>query len=217
MISIKSIISEVDKSKLQHRTTSFLLQFVFLIIEKSLKSAFGQNYSDKCLQSSYGINHLLNKIGIESDIYKCELKALEVYELDGEIKFCWGGFSDESYHVFLMTQFSEIVDFTFSLLYKDPNLINKNVYKTHPIWWCSDSNIPDYIQYKNFTKLNIEDSFKQSATDFIDLLDKQFKDTIHNHGEKDIEYYPILINEKTINELIKQKDPWLFNIAKSLK
>jgi len=124
---------EIKKSKFEKLTSPLLMYFIFNLIEESLFEVYGKNSSMKCLQSSIAIQKILKQFGIESKIHygSCCFSLIEKKTKN----FCWGGFWDKDHHVWLITEFEELIDFTISLVHLHPKIITKNDFEEIPPLW----------------------------------------------------------------------------------
>ena len=211
MIDETFISSEIKKSKEDKRTSSFIRKFIFKVVDEAATSVYGQNYSNRCAQTSEAINYLLNEFEIKSKVFIGSLCVLEVFQNKSEIGFCWGGFWDDQSHLFNITEFGELVDLTISQLHLDPNQKFKNIYPLSPLWWQPIDGWPPIIKYlpDGPAKYGIPDDDKENFKSFMDSVKDLRNNYLTNLNKDDITFGAIIYNVDTLNLLTQMGDPWL--------
>lgn len=211
MIAEDYILSQVKKSKEDKRTSSFIRNFIFKVVDEAAVSIYGQNYSNRCAQTSEAIKYLLNEFGIESKIFVGSLCVLEVFQEKSELGFCWGGFWDDQSHLFNITEYSELVDLTISQIHLNQNLKDKNIFPLLPFWWQPFDRWPPIIKYlpDGPSKYGIPEDDKENFGSFINAV-KNIKDNyLTNFNREDITFGTIVFNVDTLDLLTQMGNPWL--------
>ena len=132
MIKKRFIGRQIEKSAAGKRTTPFLRRLVFQTVDAVSRSHYAKDYSMKCGQTAAATKMLLAKMGIDSRLTMgavCFPKILWGGQFAG-----WTGFWDADYHVWLETEFNEIVDLSISQLHDHPRTIEREM-QTPAIWW----------------------------------------------------------------------------------
>ena len=211
MIDEKIISSEINKSKEDKRTSPFLRNFIFKLVDEAIILIYGKNYSNRCAQASEAIKYLLNEFGIKSRIFAGSLCALEVFQSKSKIGFCWGGFWDNQTHLFNITEFGELVDLTISQLHLDRAQKIKNIFPLLPLWWQPIDSWPPIFKYlpDGPAKYGIPDDDKVNFTLFMDAVKNKYNEYITNLNKEDITFGTIIYNVDTLNLLTQMGNPWL--------
>jgi len=207
--------SEINKSKEYKSTQKLLQDFVFSVVEESLTNVYGENYSIRCLQSSLGIQKILKEFGINSSIQigSC---CFSVVEGTNPYQIVWGGFWDKDHHVWLLSEYFEIIDFTVSKLHLHPFRNGKNLANPiPPIWWAPASIAPPIFKYLP-NKLNInlvpklEEEENNELLRYFDKLDeiKSKKLKLLEEGYVPHEFEALTGIQK-LNELYESGNNWL--------
>jgi hypothetical protein len=137
---------QIQKSRREGRTSPFLRRLVFSVVDQALHEHYGADYPQKCLQSSVGIQLVLGKLGIESKLWMGAACFAQAYR-NSPGKTGWAGFWDRDHHVWLVTEFAELVDLTISELHLQPLSRSGDAEPIPPLWWNEISEWPWIIRY----------------------------------------------------------------------
>ena len=139
MIKKRFIDRQIEKSAAGKRATPFLRRLVFQTVDAVSRSHYARDYSMKCVQTAAATKMLLAKMGIDSRLTMgavCFPKILDGGQFAG-----WAGFWDADHHVWLETEFNEVVDLSISQLHDHPRTIEREM-QTPAIWWEQRNGCP---------------------------------------------------------------------------
>lgn len=203
---------EINISLNEKSCTPFLKYFVFGLIGKCLFKIYGQESSIKCLQSSISIQLILEKLGIKSRIYlgSCCFGMTE----KNTRTFRWGGFWDGDHHLWLVSEFKELIDFTISLLHLHPSNVSTNGFdEIPPLWWTPiEIAIPIFRYLPTDLNVIVEEKLEGVEKLKLDKLKKLVEEELNLSLQSDnLEMYDkyILENPDILNRLIEMGNPWL--------
>ena len=209
MIKNSFIKKQAEKSRNEKKTSAFLRRLIFSVVEDSLKSHYGGDYSMKCLQSSVTIRELLDVFSINAKEYTGALCVSQV--LDDDLRpVSWNGFWGDDHHVWVMTEFGELVDLTISALHLHPMSRNHKQEPTPSIWWNDTGKWPSILRYLPGGAVNIcvPDQDKEDLETFKGLLFSNYEKTITNSDVKDVVFAPILDDMDSLNDLYSKGNTW---------
>lgn len=206
---------DIIKTKENKSSGKLLRNFVFSVIEEALINTYGENYSMRCLQSSLGVQKILNDFGIKSNIQigSCcfsIVNGTNPYEVN------WGGFWDKDHHVWLISEFFEIIDFTISKFHLHPCRKDKKELQQIPaIWWAPADISPPIFRYLPDNPLSIVDPRLEGEENenliryFAELDD--IKTRRLNLQEKNIELkeFETLTGVQKLNEMLDNGNNWI--------
>lgn len=209
----KNILSEIKKSKDEKSVTDFLKRFILSIVELALMDVYGDNYSTRCLQSSIGIKKLLEDFGINSKLIEgaccfSNIKGSNPYMCS------WAGFWDKDHHIWLITEFFEIVDFTISKLNQHPSFVhNENVQSIPVLWWSPADLTPPIFKYvpRNLnTIVNVElfGEEMEELNRFLDKVDEIKVEKLKTDNYDFIYQNGILEGPESLNTFILKGNHW---------
>lgn len=213
MIRTGFLQKQVQKSRRDRHTSQFLRRLVFSIVDEALHEHYGKDYPQKCLQASVGIQLVLKKLGIESKLWTGAVCFAQAYK-NGLGQTGWAGFWDRDHHVWLMTEFMELVDLTISELHLHPAFSRRDAEPIPPLWWDDISAWPRTIRY--LPEGAVAPVFQFETQEEMEDLER-FKSLVL----KTIEYYlaerkaenvtfgPVLEGEHSLNSLHEQGHPYL--------
>ncbi|MBL1141440.1 MAG: hypothetical protein HND53_05340 [Proteobacteria bacterium] len=214
MIKQGYINKQIKKTFKIGQTTSFIKQFVFSVVDRALRERYGKDYSMKCLQSSYAIQSILSSMGIKSTLYTGGVCFAEVYK--NEEIMNWSGFWDKDHHVWLLTEFREIVDLTICELHLHPSTSRNDVIPIPPLWWNDLDTWPPVIRYLPEGEISImlpEDEMEDLEEFKTSVLNDK-DNMIRQCDINDVKFSPIMEGVKSINILTENGNPWLCQCIK---
>lgn len=127
------------------KTTIPLRQFVFTIVDESLRGHYGDNYSDRCFQSSMAVQKVLRAIGVKADLRHGNVCMFQVLNTEPP-GFGWAGFMQDDWHIWVSTEFTEWVDLTVSHLHLHPSA-SANMLPIPAVWWEDVAVWPSMMLY----------------------------------------------------------------------
>lgn len=210
MIKPGFIREHVEKSHREKRTTYFLRQLVFLIVDETLTKHYGADYSMRCLQSSAGIRSVLDSLGIKSDLFKGAVCIAQVYEEDETVSG-WSGFWDKDHHVWVVTEFGELVDLAVAKHHLHPASSRPDGFQMPAIWWDDLTAWPYTIRYLpegpieiKLTPENMAD-FNKFTRKVMETKDRFLKELSVN----EVSFEPLLYGPDSMNILYEQGNQWV--------
>ena len=210
MIKSTFINKQIEKSKRQKSTSPFLKKLIFSVVDKALKLHYGDSYSMKCLQSSVAIRSILDMYEIKSREYVGALCVSQVFERNDKLP-SWNGFWDKDHHVWLHTEYGELVDLTINALHLHPASKKFVQLEVPSVWWGDTAEWPRLLKYLPDGAINLELP-KEDEKDlevFIKLVSKEYEAVIQNSSVNDIKYEPILHGVQSCNDLHASGNQWL--------
>lgn len=211
----EKLCNEVMISRNNKSTSIFLKRFILSIIEEALIDVYEENYSTRCLQSSLGIQKLLNEFGIVSKLFEGSCCFPNV-KGENPYDFFWGGFWDNDHHIWLQSEFFEIIDFTITKLNQHPKSINnQNVHSIPVIWWSPADLTPSIFKYLP-RKLNVQVTIdlrgkeKEDLENFLTRV-QEIKNERLSENQKNYSLYQdeILENPESLDQLFRKGNHWL--------
>jgi hypothetical protein len=214
MITNEFLQCEVAESKRLRLTSPFLRRLAVYAVKSALERHYGNDYSDRCLQSSCAFEMFLNRVGLRGKIWTGAVCYAEKYK-DSAYFASWAGFWDQDHHVYFVTQFSEIVDFTISQCHIHRRSKRTDAHPIPPIWWSDIGMWPRVIRYLpeapikiGFTGEDAIDLEKFRAT-FNRVLDGMLEQL----DPQDVPDYPLLDGPDTLIQMYNAGDPWAVGAA----
>jgi hypothetical protein len=201
------ISKEVLVSKRLLRTTNELRQFVLKICHDALTQHYGHNYSNRCFQSSIIIKDILDTLGINSVIV---LGATCFPRVIGEqpYQLSWNGFWGKDHHIWLMTEFYEIVDLTISQLHLHQLNINLKAHAIPPLWWYPGDEMPSMFKYLPSGKAPmLEDESKEDLQRLRIVTEQILANDVDS-----TDFSPILHGIESMNQLFENGDHWAIGV-----
>lgn len=219
MIDNKFIDEQIDKSKRDNKTSYFIRKFIFKIVDEALIEVYGENYSIRCAQAAEAIKLLLEEFGIKSRIFTGHVCLILTYKVNNHYKFHWGGFWDDTFHMFNVTQFEEIADLTISQLHLDPANIKKKPLAVLPFWWQPLDKWPPIVMYipEAPAKYGIPDDDKENFKSFITKVKDRKEYYLANSDSSLIDYTDVIYNIDSLNILTEIGNPWLKILSEFMK
>ncbi|MBL4781103.1 MAG: hypothetical protein JKX92_02570 [Porticoccaceae bacterium] len=216
MIEQSTLTAEIIESRRQSVTSDFIRQLTFFVVDRALLNHYPISHSMKCFQSSLAIQLVLKRFKIKSQVILGELCVPQVFD-DELLAPNWSGFWGDNHHVWLLTEFGELVDLNVRYLHKHPESqqIHKQL-EMPAIWWNEITQWPSILRY--FPQGPVEANFSQDEMDDFEQFKKHVSKTlefvISSMAVEDLLFSPILEGTDSINELRKKGNLWLQRSAK---
>lgn len=214
MIKKGFLDKQTTKAQNERRTPDFIRRLCFSLVEKVLIQHYSDSYSMRCLQSSLSIALILKRFGIKSQAYTGEVCVPQVFS-DNKTAPRWNGFWGDDHHVWLMTEFGEIVDLTIKYLHLHPMNKDNNQLQMPAIWWSDAARCPSVIKYLPQRPIRA----KLPNEEMIDLQAFQVKVNqsldalLEFNSVQQVAFTPILHDPESMNVLYSQGEPWLVKSA----
>ena len=213
MIKKGFLQKQVQSSRRDKRTTPFLRRFVLSIVEEALQGHYGNESPEKCLQSSLAIQLVLYRLGINSKPCLGAACFAQAYK-NAPYRTGWAGFWGEDHHVWLMTEFRELVDLTISQLHRHPAFSRSDGEPVPPLWWDDLGSWPNTIRYVPDGLLSPDNKFEtREADDDLKAFKAYVIETMTRYmalqDVQNVSFGPILENEDSMNALYQQGHPYL--------
>lgn len=210
MIKPAFLKAQTLKSRQMGQTSLFLRRLIFSTVDRLAKNRYGEDYPIRCLQTSVAVQSLLASLGIRSELWLGALCAAGPHE--DPTAATWAGFWGQDHHVWLRTEFNELVDLSVSQLHLHPRSIRDDGIAMPPVWWDDIGGWPPIIRYLPDSRIGEvslpapdETDLAEFRTDIMVAFGEQTK-----HARVDqITFGPILDNVDTMNRLTAQGHPWL--------
>ena len=209
MIKRRFIERQTEKSAAKKRTTSFLRRLVFHTVDAVSRSHYAEDYSMKCVQTAAASKMLLSKVGIGSRLTMgavCFPKILAGGQFAG-----WTGFWDADHHVWLETEFNEVVDLSISQLHAHPRTREREM-QTPAIWWEQRIGWPPIIRYLCDTYVDdvaLEDAGDQeSYVQYLKKVQAEFLSILADKSVEDVAFSPLLADIDQLNTWTEEGHPW---------
>jgi hypothetical protein len=210
MIKSGFIKSQVSKSVAAGQTSNFIRRLAFSVVDSVAAEHYcGSLYSTKCLQVSAAIQSVLNRLGIESELWMGAVCVAEVFEELGHE--AWGGFWDRDHHIWLVTAFREYVDLGIAQAHRHPRSRRADGIPIPALWWSDVTRWPSVIRYLPDSPISIglegEDArdLAEFQADVMTALDRHIaSSTVH-----DTRFPRMLTGVESMNAGTEQGDRWL--------
>jgi len=214
MIKKTFLDKQATKAQNDRRTPDFLRRLCFTIVEKVLIQHYSDSYSMRCLQSSLAISLILKRFGIKSQAYIGEVCVPQVFA-ENSIAPRWNGFWGDDHHVWLMTEFCELVDLTIKYLHLHPVTKGNNQLEMPAIWWSDATRWPNVIKYLPQEPITA----KLPSEEMIDLQDFQAKVNqeldlfLECSSVQQVAFTSVLHGPESMNHLFSKGELWLVRRA----
>lgn len=201
---------QATKAQNERRTPDFVRKLCFTIVEKALMLHYVDSYSMRCLQSSLAISQILKRFGIKSQVYTGEICVSQVFS-DDKIAPRWNGFWGDDHHVWLMTEFSEIVDLTIKYLHLHPVTKGNGQLQMPAIWWSDVSRWPRVIKYlpQGPIAVKLPDEEMTDLQVFQAKVSQELDAFFESNSAQQVVFSPILHGPESMNDLYVKGDLWL--------
>ena len=209
MIPKNEIDEQIAEWRTQRRTAPFVQHLVMQIVDEAARSHYPNDYPMKCLQTAGAIQHVLLKLGITAQLYA---GAVCFTKVDPSGKFVgWTGFWDTDHHIWLHTEFEEIVDLSVSQLHLHPVTQGEEL-PLPAIWWNYREGLPPIFKYLPdvpVAKIEMIDPDQSIYVEFLKHVDSLFDEYLSNRSPGDILFTRLLSYTGQLNEWTEAGDPWL--------
>ena len=163
----------------------------------------------KCVQTASAAKILLTEMNISSRLIMgavCFPKILVGGQFAG-----WAGFWDADHHVWLETEFNEVVDLSISQLHDHPRTTEREM-QTPAIWWDSRNGWPPIIRYLFDTYVDGVDlgdaEDQESYEQFVGKVRAAYSSVLANKRVEDIAFSPLLSDVDQLNLWTEKGHPW---------
>ena len=210
MIKLAFIKKQIEKSKCDRKTSPFLRRLVFYVVNGSLRQYYSEDHPIKCLQASVAIEHLLNKLDIKSRLYTGGVCVPQVYK-NNSCTVGWNGFWGEDHHVWVLTEFGELIDLSINSLHLHPMSQAREQEPVPAIWWDDAGEWPRIIKYLPDGAVNIQLPIDEmdDLEKFKIVVGKSYNEALQKLDGKKVIYEPILDNSSTLNRLLDSGHAWV--------
>jgi len=123
----------------------------------------------------------------------------------------FGGFWDKDHHVWAVTQFTEVVDFTISQMNLHPANSRPDTIPVPAVWWDDVTLWPPTIRYlpEGRLKLELPRDEAEDLETFRHRVDRVFDDVLAQLDREDVPETPLLSGPESMNRLYKIGEPWV--------
>jgi hypothetical protein len=210
MIKANFLKSQAAKARTERRTPAFLRRLVGASVDGAARHHYGDAYAIKCLQTSWAVKTLLSDLGIGSRVWLGALCAAEVYEEWGHDG--WGGFWGADHHVWLVTEFNELVDLSIAELHRHPVSRRSDGIPIPPLWWETLDSWPPVIRYLPDSVVGNVALSPPEMSDldaFTEATRARCSSLIAERRVDQISFGPFLESVDSMNRLHETGHPWL--------
>lgn len=196
------IKEHVVLSKANGQTTHALREYILGVVAEALSRHYDGNYSMRCFQSSILIKDILDDLGIRSQIVSGAVCLPCVMGVQ-PYRLTWKGFWDVDHHIWLMTEFYEVVDLTISQLHLHPINLEPDTHAIPPFWWHPGDYMPSLFKYlPSLERPELENSAHEDLVELKKVLQVLIKE------KRARNIRPILYDSATMNTLLDEKNHW---------
>lgn len=211
MIKKTFIQKQIKKSKREKKTSLFLRRLIFHVVDIALNKHYSETFSMKCLQSSVAIRILLEQNDIRSKELMGAVCVSQVFNDESKTP-SWNGFWGDDHHIFLATEYNELVDLTMRYLHLHPMSRENEQLPVPAVWWSDIDQWPTILKYlPENAKINItlpeEDNL--DLENFKILVLKEYENTLKSSTVNEILFEPILNGIDSMNKLYNEGNMWL--------
>jgi len=210
MIKQAYLNKQLDKTRHVKKISPFLRRLVFFVVDSALREFYSETYSMKCLQSSVAIRLILKEYGIKSREFAGALCVSQVYNREDKIPN-WNGFWGEDHHVWLTTEYGELVDLTINYLHLHPLSKDKIQIEVPAVWWSDMEVWPRILKYLPDAPINImlPDEDAKDLEEFKLFVLKKYNQVVRKKSVSEIDYGPFLHGIESFNQMHIDGNPWL--------
>lgn len=166
---LKGVIhQEIQNSISQKSCSELLKKHIFNVITEAIESNYEETYG-LCLQSTLGIQAILKSFKIDSKVVVGRNLVPGICNYPYEYE--WVGYWGKYYHVWLITEFAELVDFSISKFNVHPE--HKRFYTIPPIWLSNNEWPNDLLRYTPTTSSDyqLQNSDKEKINILLGSID----------------------------------------------
>ncbi len=209
MIKPGFIKAQVARSAANKQTTPFLRRLVFSTVDEVATAHYGPRYSTKCLQASACIQAVLGRFGVKSQLWIGAMCVAEVFDEPGYES--WGGFWDQDHHVWVITEYAELVDLSISQLHRHPRCRRPDGVSIPALWWTDLDQWPPVIRYlpDSPIKIGLEGEDADDLASFQAKVMAALDARLATSTVQSTAFGRILSDVEWMNEATERGDPWL--------
>lgn len=211
MIKPAFLNAQAGKSRRESKTSPFLRRLIFSTVEQAAETWYAADYPVRCLQTSVAAQSLLARFGVKSELWLGAFCAAGLYA--DPPAATWVGFWDQDHHVWLRTEFNELVDLSVSQLHRHPRSSRKDGIGMPAVWWDDISEWPSVIRYLPDTCLPaVRLPHASDQTDleaFVRAVATLADERLESASVEQIVFGSILDNVETMNRLTQAGHPWI--------
>jgi len=209
MAMTETIQNEIEKTHKEGSTSLFLRHLVFQIVDEAARAFYKDDYAMKCQQTAGAAKRLLDRLEIESTLIVGATCFAKV-GLDGELKG-WTGFFGDEYHVWLQTEFHEIVDLSISQLYRHPRTRISEL-PVPAIWWDQRAGCPPLFSYlidHAIDRVEFDDTDEQEKYEtFVKAVEERCDKTLACASINDVDFSNLLTCLDQLNRWTEEGRLW---------
>lgn len=207
MIKRSFLTKQTERSLRERRTSPFLRRLAFQVVDAEAREHYGDTYPMRCFQCSAATGAVLREFGIGSRLLAGAVCVAQVGERKPPR---WAGFWDQDHHVWLMTDFGELVDLSVGVLHRHPAAGGPDDLPNLPLWWTDPGTWPPVIRYLPDTEVH-DLGDPDDAAD-LRLFERQvlarLAGMLRDGTVDDATFGPILDGLDTLNAMTKAGAPW---------
>ncbi|MGC6500820.1 MAG: hypothetical protein ACON4C_11555 [Henriciella sp.] len=209
MIKSQFLKKQREKSQSTKSTTPFLRRLVFYTVDQVASEHYGADYAMKCAQTAGAAQRVLDRLGVRSRI---TLGAVCFPKISPDRRFLgWTGFWGDDHHIWLTTEFCEVVDLSISRLHDHPKTRGTEM-PTPAIWWCHEQGWPPIIRYLEDTFIDgiaLSCELEQASYEaFLEKVDFTFSTILRDQIVSDVRFDSMLMNLDQLNALTDANHRW---------
>lgn len=224
MITDAELAKLVELSHSQQATVALLRRLVFSTVDAAAHVYFKNKYAVKCLQTSLAIEALLGSFGISSRLFCGAVRYPESFamtqisgrEIPAAVQ--WGSFDDHGGHVWLITQFGEVVDLSISQAFTDKRHGIRPPPQVPALWWKDDM-FPSHLYYRIQGTPKVDASIRAEIDEFISRVNEEFARLKSYSRLNKLKFGPMIENRNSFDQLRAHGSAWVkvFDIFSATK
>lgn len=125
---------EAARSIRERRTSEVVRCAVVGAVHSALVERYDGDFSERCLQASFAIRRTLEVLGIRATPWAGDLCVVETF-WNPPPEWSWGGFWDQDHHVYVVTEFVELVDLSICQLHRHGARRRPDGHAPPMVWW----------------------------------------------------------------------------------
>lgn len=199
-----------DEDRARGVTTPILRHIIATAVTRSARLVYGKAFATKCMQSSAAVKQLLGRVGIGSQMTAGAVCFLRADANSGKPNM-WSGFWGLDHHVWLLTEFDELVDLSISALNEHP-MTSLPELPPPALWWPVNLGQPHFFRYLydvSFNSQEFEDDEALLFSQFMKAANTEFDKLCRNLSPNEFHYPDLLGGEGELHDLIEKKHPYL--------
>jgi len=209
MIKPQFLKKQFQKSIGAQSTAPFLRRFVIRIVDEVAQAHYGAEHPMKCTQTAGAIQVLLAELGIAS---RLTMGAVCFPKINSAGHFVgWSGFWEDDHHIWLTTQFYEVVDLSISQQHDHPSTEGEEM-PTPAIWWDQAGGWPPIMRYLEDTfvdRIALSCPDEQTSYErFVAKVGVAFSSALSERDVKDFTFKQLLMDVDQLNQWTETKHPW---------